>query len=80
MDYNKIWFSRATFVKKPRKNIQGVLFSQCMDMFTPVISLQRRAKHGKKYKEIATRTHYGQTRMQPMRFDTKGSLIDSFIC
>ena len=30
--------------------------SRHMDMFTPVISLQRRAKHGKKYKEIATRT------------------------
>ena len=25
-------------------------------------------------------THYGQTRIQPMRLDTKGFLIDSFLC
>ena len=24
--------------------------------------------------------HYGQTRIQPMRLDTKGFLIDSFLC
>ena len=25
-------------------------------------------------------SHYGQTRIQPMRLDTKGFLIDSFLC
>jgi hypothetical protein len=30
--------------------------SRHMDMFTPMVSLQRKAKHGKKYREIAART------------------------
>ena len=30
--------------------------SRHMDMFTPVMSLQRRVKHSKKYREIKTRT------------------------
>ena len=30
--------------------------SRHMDLFTPVNSLQRRAKHAKKYREISTRT------------------------
>ena len=28
MDYNEVWFSRSTFHEKPRKNLQGVLFSR----------------------------------------------------
>ena len=27
MDYNEVWFSRATIMKNPRKNLPGVLFS-----------------------------------------------------
>ena len=30
--------------------------SRHMDMFTPMVTLQRKAKHGKKYREIAART------------------------
>ena len=37
MDYNEVWFSSATFHEKAKKNLQGVLFSQCRSK-TPILA------------------------------------------
>ena len=37
MDYNEVWFSRSTFHKEKKKNLQGVLFSPCRSK-TPILA------------------------------------------